>query len=85
MLMLAFFVGVLTALAGLLLKWLIHQIEYLLTNHFSITGANWLYLLYPVVGILITGLFVPVVYPASAEIPLCQGAFSRPLSYPASS
>ena len=58
MLMLAFFVGVLTALAGLLLKWLIHQIEYLLTNHFSITGANWLYLLYPVVGILITGLFV---------------------------
>lgn len=58
MLLLALFVGVLTALAGLLLKWLIHQIEYLLTNHFSITGANWLYLLYPVVGILITGLFV---------------------------
>ncbi len=58
MLVLALFVGVLTALAGLLLKWLIHQIEYLLTNHFSITGANWLYLLYPVVGILITGLFV---------------------------
>lgn len=58
MLVLAFVVGVLTALAGLLLKWLIHQIGYLLTNHFSITGANWLYLLYPIVGILLTGLFV---------------------------
>lgn len=58
MLVLAFVVGVLTAFAGLLLKWLIQQIEYLLTNHFSITGANWLYLLYPIVGILITGLFV---------------------------
>ena len=57
-LVLAFVVGVLTALAGLLLKWLIHQIGHLLTNHFSITGANWLYLLYPVVGILLTGLFV---------------------------
>ena len=58
MLLLAFVIGVLTALAGLLLKWLIHQIEYMLTHHFSITGANWLYLLYPVIGILITGLFV---------------------------
>ena len=58
MLLLALVIGVLTALAGLLLKWLIHQIEYLLTHQFSITGANWLYLLYPVVGILITGLFV---------------------------
>ena len=58
MLLLAFVIGVLTALAGLLLKWLIGQIEHLLTNHFSITGANWPYLVYPVVGILITGLFV---------------------------
>lgn len=58
MLLLAFVIGVLTALAGLLLKWLIHQIEYMLTHHFSITGANWLYLVYPVVGILLTGLFV---------------------------
>lgn len=58
MLLLAFVIGVLTAMAGMLLKWLIHQIEHLLTQGFSITGANWLYLLYPVVGILITGLFV---------------------------
>ena len=58
MLLLALVIGVLTALAGLLLKWIIHQIEYLLTNHFSITDANWLYLLWPVVGITLTGLFV---------------------------
>ena len=58
MLLLALVVGVLTALAGLLLKWLIHQIEYLLTHHFSITGANWLYLVYPIIGIFLTGLFV---------------------------
>lgn len=58
MLVLALVVGVLTALAGMLLKWLIGQVEHLLTSHFSISGANWLYLLYPVVGILLTGLFV---------------------------
>ena len=58
MLFLAFIIGVLTSLAGLLLKWLIRQIEHLLTQQFSITDANWLYLLYPVVGIFITGLFV---------------------------
>lgn len=58
MLLLAFVVGVLTALAGLLLKWFIHWIGHLLTQQFSITGANWLYLLYPVIGILLTGLFV---------------------------
>ncbi len=58
MLVLAFVIGVLTALAGLLLKAFIHQVETLLTQHFSITGANWLYLIYPVVGIFLTGLFV---------------------------
>ena len=58
MLLLALVIGVLTALAGLLLKWLIQQIEYLLTHQFSITGANWLYLVYPVIGIFLTGLFV---------------------------
>lgn len=58
MLVLAFIVGVLTALAGLLLKAFIHQVEHMLTNHFSITDANWPYLVYPVVGIFLTGLFV---------------------------
>ncbi len=57
-LFLAFLVGVFTALAGLFLKWIIHQIEYLLTHQFSISESNLLYLLYPVVGIWLTSLFV---------------------------
>lgn len=57
-LMISFVVGVLTAFAGLLLKWLIHQIQYLLTYRFDVTGSNLLYLVYPVIGIFLTGLFV---------------------------
>ena len=57
-LLLALVVGVLTACAGLLLKWLIHQIQYLLTHQFNVEGSNMLYLLYPVVGIYLTMLFV---------------------------
>jgi CIC family chloride channel protein len=57
-LLISFFVGIFTACAGLLLKWLIGQIEHLLTHEFSITGANWLYLVYPVVGVWLTMLFI---------------------------
>lgn len=57
-LLLSFVVGVLTACAALLLKAFIHQIQYFLTNQFEVTGSNWLYLVYPVVGIFLTGLFV---------------------------
>ena len=58
MLIISFFVGIFTALAGLLLKWLIAQIEELLTHEFVVTGGNWLYLVYPVIGIYLTSLFV---------------------------
>ena len=37
---------------------MIHFIQTFLTNNFSSTGANYLYLIYPVVGIFLTGLFV---------------------------
>ncbi len=57
-LILSFLVGVFTTLAVWVLKFLIHQIEYFLTNNFDVTGANGLYLLYPVIGIFLTGLFV---------------------------
>lgn len=60
-LILSLLVGVFTAAAGLMLKWLIHQIQYLLTHQFDVEGANWLYLLYPVVGIFLTMLFVQYV------------------------
>lgn len=57
-LLLAFLVGIFTALAGLTLKWLIAQIQYLLTHQFSISSTNLLYLLYPVIGIFLTSLFI---------------------------
>ncbi len=54
----SFLVGIFTAFAALLLKVLIHWIQSMLTDHFSISQANYLYLVYPVVGIFLTGLFV---------------------------
>ena len=56
--LISFLVGIFTACAGLLLKWLIGQIEELLTHEFVETGANWLYLVYPVIGIWLTMLFI---------------------------
>lgn len=57
-LVLSFLVGVLSALAAYLLKHLIHLIQHLLTGHFDPHTFNWLYLVYPVVGIFITSLFI---------------------------
>ncbi len=57
-LVLSFLVGIFTALAALLLKLLIHWIQEFLTDNFNTTEANYLYLVYPVVGIFLTGLFV---------------------------
>jgi len=57
-LILSFVVGVLTAIAALLLKKMIEIIQYVLTSTFSIDSANYLYLLYPAVGILLASLFV---------------------------
>ena len=57
-LILSLLVGVACAVAALLLKQLIHIIHTLLTAGFERTEANILYLVYPVVGIFLTGLFV---------------------------
>jgi len=57
-LILSFVVGILTAIAALLLKKLIELIQHFLTSNFSVDSANYLYLLYPAVGILLTSLFV---------------------------
>ena len=57
-LLIALIVGVCTAFAGIVLKWIIHEIKDLLTYNFSDMGANWLYLVFPAVGILITLLFI---------------------------
>ena len=57
-LMLAFLVGLLSAVAAYVLHWLINQIVALLTGQFDTNSFNLLYLVYPVVGIFITMLFV---------------------------
>lgn len=57
-LILSFLVGIGTAIAALVLKMLIHSIQDFLTENFSHTEANYLYLVYPVVGIFLTSLFV---------------------------
>ena len=58
MIILALIVGFFAAVAAFLLHWIINQIVLLLTSSFDRTHANWLYLVYPVVGIYLTSLFV---------------------------
>jgi CIC family chloride channel protein len=55
---LAFVVGVLSAVAAFVLHGLINTIVALLTGRFHADTYNWLYLVYPVVGIWLTSLFV---------------------------
>lgn len=55
---LSLIVGVVGGFAALILKTLIHLISGFLTSHLSVTGGNYLFFIYPVVGILITVLFV---------------------------
>jgi CIC family chloride channel protein len=57
-LLLALAVGFFAAVAGLVLHWLIKEIQLLLTASFDYTSFNWLYLVYPVIGIYLTSLFV---------------------------
>lgn len=55
---LALIVGVLCGCAALLLKTLIHFFSGLVTSHIEITQGNYLYIIYPVVGIILTSLYV---------------------------
>lgn len=54
----SFLIGIFTALAAIILKTLIDLIKSLLTSNFLSYKENYLYLIYPAVGILIAGLFV---------------------------
>lgn len=58
MIILALLIGFFAAVAAFSLHWIINQIVSLLTSSFDRTHANWLYLVYPVVGIYLTSLFV---------------------------
>lgn len=57
-LILALIVGVAGGFAALLLKDLIHHLSGLLTAHLEISNYNYNYLIYPVIGILLAGVFV---------------------------
>lgn len=57
-LVLAFFIGVFASVAAYMLHFIIAVIQQLLTSKFHIETSNWLYFLIPVVGILLTLLFV---------------------------
>lgn len=54
-------VGIVAGLAAMALKWLIHFISGVLTSGVSIAGANYIYIIYPVVGVLLACWYVRVV------------------------
>lgn len=56
--LLALIVGIACGFAALLLKWLIFQISSLLTSHITVSEGNYLYLILPAIGIVITVLYV---------------------------
>jgi len=58
LIVLSIIVGVLGGIAALILRSLIYYISTFLTQFLSVTQSNWLYMVYPVVGILIVSLFV---------------------------
>lgn len=57
-LIMSFGVGLLTGLAAVILKWIIHLIQHVLTSHMMNEGLNGLYFIYPIVGVFLVGLFV---------------------------
>ncbi len=59
--LLSFLVGVFTALAAMLLKWLIELMQDFVTHGPDITHINWFYLISPPLGVLLCALFIKYV------------------------
>ncbi len=57
-LILALVIGLLGGLAALSLKWLIHAIASIVTTDTSISEGNYIFLIFPVVGIILSSLYV---------------------------
>lgn len=55
---LALVVGLICGFAAMILKTLIHSISDMLTSHLHVSGANYMYLLFPILGILLAGIYV---------------------------
>lgn len=60
-LILAFVIGFFASVAGYALHSMIKEIQHLLTAGFDRTTFNWLYLLFPIMGIYLTSLFIKYV------------------------
>ena len=58
---LAFFIGFFASVAAFFLHFIIKEIQLLLTSSFKTSTYNWWYLVFPVIGIFITSLFVKYV------------------------
>ncbi len=58
LLILALIIGVLSGFAAILLKFLISSIAQMVTSHVLIDESNYLYIVCPILGILITGIYV---------------------------
>jgi len=56
--LLAFIIGFLVSVAAFVLHWSIREIQHLLTSGFTSDTFNWQYLVFPVIGIFLTVLFV---------------------------
>lgn len=60
-LILAFFIGFFASVAGFFLHGIVHEIQVLLTSGFQQSTYNLLFLLFPIVGIYLTSLFIKYV------------------------
>lgn len=60
-LILAFIIGLLASVAGYFLHGIVHEIQLLLTSGFNKGTYNLLFLLFPIVGIYLTMLFIKYV------------------------
>lgn len=60
-LVLAFVIGLLASVAGYFLHGIVHEIQLLLTSGFNPSTYNLLFLLFPIVGIYFTSLFIKYV------------------------
>lgn len=55
---LALIVGIFTGVAAIALKWLIHYISEVLTAGINLESGNYMYILLPAVGVILTALYV---------------------------
>ena len=67
------------------LKFLVEWIKEFLTENFDSTGVNWLYLVYPVFGIFLTGLFIRYIVKDDISHGVTKILYAYPVAKAASS